>query len=209
MEPSTVTNNAGENPQANRKQLTLVLVMFLGPLLAAILLYATADRWMSGDPTAQHGHLYQPVRTLEALPLTGLDGKALSLADLRGKWSVVVIGSGDCPATCREALYKVRQAHKAQGKNIGRVQRLFVALGGAPGDEVRNFLKRDHPHLKVATPSEGKKALSAFKSPQEQGPAGIYVVDPHANLVLRYGFAAGAEGILEDLDHLLKHSTIG
>jgi len=209
MESSTVTNNGAANPRTSRKQLTLVLVLFLGPLLAAVLLYATADRWLSGGPTGQHGHLYQPVRPLEALPLIGLDGKALSIADLRGKWSVVVVGAGDCPANCREALYKVRQAHKAQGKNIGRVQRLFVAFGDAPGGEVRAFLDRDHPHLKVATPANAKEALDAFKSPQKDGPAGIYVVDPHANLVLRYDFAAGAEGILEDLDHLLKHSTIG
>lgn len=209
MESSTMTGDGAQGPADNRKQLILVLVVFLGPVLAAVGLYATAGYWMAQGPTGQHGHLYQPAKPLETLRLTGLNGETWSVADLRGKWSLLVLGAGDCGNDCRDALYKVRQAHKAQGKNIGRVQRLFVALGGKPGSGTRAFLGTEHPHLKVATPAAGRSQLIPFQGPGDQGLRGIYLLDPYANLVMRYDFADGAEGILEDLKHLLKHSTIG
>ena len=195
--------------QGSRWQLALVLVVFLGPVLAAILIYANAERWLGGAPTGQHGRLYQPAEPLEKLPLTRRDGQPLSLEWLRGKWTVAVIAPGDCSAACREALYKVRQAHKAQGKNIGRVQRLYVAQGAWPGAQARAFLEAEHPHLTVARPEVGAAPLAAWAHPGAEGLPGIYVLDPPANLVLRYDLGAGAKGILKDLESLLKHSTIG
>ncbi|HKJ71217.1 MAG TPA: SCO family protein [Gammaproteobacteria bacterium] len=204
-----MTNEGGPAARSNRLQLVLVLVVFLGPVLLAGLLYVNADRWLGTGPTGQHGELYQPARPLDGLPVTGADGGAMSLDDLRGKWTLVVIGSGQCGSDCRDALYKVRQAHKAQGKNIGRVQRLFVALDGRFGPHTRDFLAAEHPHLKLGIPDGGKQALAQFRHPEAAGLRGIYLVDPNVNLVMRYGWDVDAEGILKDLEHLLKHSAIG
>lgn len=209
MEPLPMTDDREGAGRRGRWQLILVLVIFFGPIAAAVLLYANADRWLGGEPAGQHGQLFKPAKPLEALSLARLDGRPYGLGDLRGQWTAVVIGNGDCGSDCREALYKVRQAHRAQGKNIGRVQRLYVPLGGPPAPDTRNFLRREHPHMEVALPAPPAGDLEAFRHPEAGGLRGIYLVDPHANLVLRYGWATGAEGILKDLERLLKHSAIG
>lgn len=195
--------------KSGRWQLALVLVVFLGPVLVAVLLYANAERWLPDNPSGQHGQLFEPVEPLEDVPFVSLDGQPLGADDLRGKWTVVVLAAGSCQEGCRQTLYKVRQAHKAQGKNIGRVQRLFVALDGTPGGAARDFLAEEHPHLDLAKPVGSKEVLAPFRHPQARGLKGVYVLDPHANLVLRYGPDFRAKGLIKDLESLLKHSTIG
>lgn len=209
MASPTANDEQGQHRKGSRLQLGLVLALFLGPVLVAVLLYANADRWLSGGPSGQHGQLYQQVEPLEEVPFVALDGKPLGKEAVRGKWTAVVMAPGSCPEMCRQALYKVRQAHKAQGKNIGRVQRLFVALDGAPGPGTRDFLAAEHPHLDLARPAGSEEVLAPFRHPQAQGLSGVYLLDPHANLVLRYGPDFRAKGLIKDLESLLKHSTIG
>jgi hypothetical protein len=209
MELSTVTDERPAGTSGKRLQLILVVAAFLGPIVAAVLLYANADRWLAGGPSGQHGQLFDPVRPLEELALTRVDGTPMALSHLRGKWTMVYIGQGTCDQGCRDALYKIRQAHKAQGKNIGRVQRLFVALGGQPGQQATAYLEAEHPKLMVARPANGPASLKPFRHPKAEELRGIYVLDPNTNLVLRYRPDAGAKGVLKDLEHLLKHSTIG
>ena len=209
MEAMPLTDEQTAARRRNRWQLGMVLVVFLGPVLVAVLLYANADRWLGGGPTGQHGQLYQPAKPLESVPFEPVGGVSMTLDDLRGQWTVVVLGDSACGAGCRDVLYKVRQAHKAQGKNIGRVQRVFVALGGAPGEGTRDFLAAEHPKLIPARPTRGQTSLAPFRHPDAEGLPGVYVLDPHANLVMRYGQDFPAKGLIKDLESLLKHSTIG
>lgn len=204
-----MNRTAGRQAGGSRVQLIALVAVFLAPLLAAVLVYTNAGEWLGQTASGHHGQLFQPARSLDRFPVRGTGGESLGLDYFRGKWTLVYFGSGDCPQRCRQALYRIRQAHKAQGRNIGRVQRLFVALGGGPDETTESFLRREHPHLKVAAPLDGARDFASFRRSQEDSPRGIYLVDPNANIVLRYGASAGAEGILEDLEHLLKHSAIG
>jgi hypothetical protein len=45
--------------------------------------------------------------------------------------------------------------------------------------------------------------------PSAEGESGIYVVDPHGNLMMGYAPTGAAPGILKDLERLLRLSTIG
>ncbi|MEF8794553.1 SCO family protein [Thiohalorhabdus sp.] len=209
MGSPTANDEPPHGRKGSRWQLALVLVVFLGPVLAAVLLYANADRWLASGPSGQHGQLFEKVEPLAKVPFASLDGEPMEPEDLRGKWTVVVMGSSACQESCRQTLYKVRQAHKAQGKNIGRVQRLFVALDGVPAAKARDFLASEHPHLDLARTTGSAKDMARFRHPRVQDLEGVYVLDPHANLVLRYAPEFRAKGLIEDLESLLKHSTIG
>ncbi|MFA9459335.1 SCO family protein [Thiohalorhabdus sp. Cl-TMA] len=204
MSASTQTPNGG-----SRLQLWLLLVVFFGPVILAGLLYANADRWLGHTGTGHHGQLFDPARPLQGLPVQDQEGERFGIDFLHGKWTLLYIGPADCGDACRTDLYGIRQAHKAQGKNIGRVQRLFIARGGPVAAETRSFLAEQHPHMRVARVAPGK-TLDGFRG---DGPSpsvgGLYLVDPNANLVLRYGTGASPDGIIEDLEALLKHSTIG
>jgi hypothetical protein len=45
--------------------------------------------------------------------------------------------------------------------------------------------------------------------PSASGEPGIYIVDPHGNLMMGYAPTGAARGILRDLERLLRLSTIG
>ena len=195
-----------------RGQFLLLLVVFLGPLLVASLVYWQAGAWVRGAAGGHHGELLDPARPLSSLPLQTADGVDMGVKDLKGNWTLVYVGSPACPEGCRQALYRMRQAHKAQGRNIGRVRRLYMTQGALPARSSRRFLKAEHPHLTVARPRPEGEALARFRvagAADMEAPRGIYVVDPNGNLVLRYPQSAPAEGLLKDLETLLKHSTIG
>ncbi len=196
----------------SRLPLLGLLVLFLTPLLAAVVIYSQPGRWLERSGSGHHGQLFQPARRLGVFPVRDRQGKRLGVEYLQGQWTLLYMGPGECPPSCRRALYKIRQAHKAQGRNIGRVQRLFVALGKTPGQKAQAFFEKDHPHLTVATPISGAFDRSLFRMANGADGTdreGIYIVDPNANLVLRYGVATDAGGILKDLEHLLKYSAIG
>ncbi|MFP4561170.1 MAG: SCO family protein [Thiohalorhabdus sp.] len=207
MQTQSPTGTTPAPEGRNRAQLWLLLLVFVGPVIAAGVLYANADHWFNGNATGHHGQLVDPARPLQGLPVLDAEGNRLGLEAVRGKWTLVYIGSGQCGADCRSDLYGMRQAHKAQGKNIGRVQRLFIARDGILPEGA--FLAEEHPNLKVGRLAPGA-SLEAFDAgDREKPPAGIYMVDPNANLVLRYEPGAPPKGILKDLESLLKHSTIG
>lgn len=200
----------GDGAQGSgRMQLLALAAVFLGPVVIAAVLYASgAQQWLESGK-GHHGQLIQPPRALDSFPLRGGDGDPLGTEYLLGKWTLVYVGPSACPEDCRGALEKMRQVHKAQGRNIGRVQRLYVAEGGLPGEGTRELLDREHPHLTVAVPGPEGAGMTPFEAEKGGNVEGIYILDPNANLIMRYDPGTEGDGILDDLEHLLKHSAIG
>ena len=52
-------------------------------------------------------------------------------------------------------------------------------------------------------------ALRALFPPAADGARGIYIVDPHGNLLMSYPASGSARGLLKDLERLLRLSSIG
>jgi hypothetical protein len=85
-----------------RGPLLLLLLLFFTPLLLSFVIYYGSD-WRPAGHT-NHGVLIAPARTLPpiGLPQVGLpQGATPSLGDatasvMRGKWSLVYIGRGEC-----------------------------------------------------------------------------------------------------------------
>jgi hypothetical protein len=186
-------NNSARATGRGRWQFLLLLLVFAAPLgLAFWLYYGSAWR-----PAARsnHGTLIQPAR---ALP----DARVLA-----GKWSLVVIGSGEggCDSACRETLIFARQTWLSLGKYASRAQRILVS-GSDCCDET--YLQREHPGLvRILATTPGAQALrQAFPAPQ---PRTIFIVDPLGNLMMRYDAQADPKGLREDLKKLLDLSHIG
>lgn len=176
-----------------RRQFLLLLLLFAAPLALAFWLYYGS----SWRPLARtnHGMLIEPARPL---PQPGA---------LAGKWSLVVIGSGEqgCDAACRETLVYARQTWLSLGKLASRAQR--VLLGGAACcDEA--YLAHEHQGLVLlrATTPGIQAQLQAFPPPLERS---IFIVDPLGNLMMRYDVRADPKGLREDLKKLLDLSHIG
>jgi hypothetical protein len=143
-------------------------------------------KWGTGAP-GNYGELLTP------RPITGAP-----FEELRGKWVLVNFDGAACDAYCERKLYFMRQVRTAQGKDQGRVERLWIITdAGTP-----------RPALLAAI--EGTRISRAKPEPFPGEPAEhIYVVDPLGNLMMRFPRDPDPSRMLKDLQRLLKYSQVG
>jgi cytochrome oxidase Cu insertion factor (SCO1/SenC/PrrC family) len=190
--------------RAGRRQLLLIGSLFFVPLAAASWLYF-ASGWRPSIGAAQ-GELIDPPRPLPDTPLQLPDGSAAPADALRSGWSLVYVGHGACETTCRKALADMRQARLALDKDAVRVKRVLLHAGACCAADFGS----DEPDLEVlAATGPAGGALRAMFPPSAEGESGIYIVDPHGNLMMGYAPTGAVRGILKDLERLLRLSTIG
>ena len=143
-------------------------------------------RWFSGQ-SSNYGELLKP------RPIDG------ALAALRGKWVLITADAAACSAACERKLYIVRQVRKAQGKDMERIERLWLLTdGGKPRAELVAALDGG----RIATPdAQLMKSLP--------NAADIYLVDPLGNLMMRFPAEPDPQKMIKDLQRLLKYSSFG
>ncbi len=210
--------NTGERNQAKIKSSTpgklksrvtmlALFMVFFGPIFLAMFLYSHLDIWRPAE-RMNHGTLILPTAPLEYLDLTDNDsGEPVTLGSIKDQWTLVYVGKGGCDTNCQANLSKVRQLRILLGRDLNRVQYLFLALDESARDAA-NKLAQEHPRMIRAQVKAGMadKQSSAFGD----NPVGIfYLIDPLGNLVLRYKKDYEAKGMLKDLRRLLKVSKIG
>ena len=192
----------------NLLTLAALAALFLLPLAVAFFTYY-GTAWRRAH-RVNHGVLILPARALPqvALPRDGDPQPAgtPASAPFRGRWSLVYVGSGACDASCRRALYVMRQTRLALNNDMTRVERVFLASGDCCA---RSFLANEHPGLLVldATGENARRLLEEFPSPAREHV--LFVVDPLGNLMMSYDARRDPHGLLEDLKKLLKLSHIG
>lgn len=205
-----MTDPIAIQPKATRRQLWLVVVLFFGPLAAAFLMYYGNVGWRPQGSTNK-GELIDPARPVPEAALATPSGTATAPDFLRGKWSIVYVGSGACGEECRKALIDMRQTRLALNQNSSRVQRVFL-YSGACCDET--YFSTEHSGLVMASVDDGagKSVLDVFPAAGTVAAidAGrLYLVDPLGNLMMSYERGAPAKGLLDDLKKLLNLSHIG
>ena len=201
----TTDNGTNRSQHAGRGALIGLAALFFVPLLGAFWLYY-AGGWRPAGST-NHSELISPARPLPAASFSTIDGNAAATDLLRGKWTLVYIGSGSCDEACRKALWTIRQTRLLLAEDMDRVQRVFVAEQNCCD---RDFLAKEHPGLVTITPSadDGSKWLENF--PRDSASKEfIFIVDPLGNLMMRFDVAQNPKGLLQDLEKLLKLSHIG
>ncbi|HYN13384.1 MAG TPA: cytochrome C oxidase subunit I [Burkholderiales bacterium] len=164
-----------------KPKLVLVASICVAPLILGTLAWLYG--WSPGS-AGNYGELIAP-RTLSGPPFDAL----------RGKWVLVSFDAAACDAYCEKKLYFMRQVRRAQGKDIARVERLWLIAGtGAP-----------RPELLAAI--EGTRIVPSADA--AFSPDHIYLVDPLGNLMLRFPRDPDPSKMLKDLQRLLKYSRIG
>ena len=195
-------NSPGGIPDARallRSRLVLLLLaaLFLGPLSLSFALYYGWHWRPAGQPN--HGTLIQPP---QSLPTTG------SAAVLRGKWSLVYVGAGDCNADCRATLYFMRQTYLGLAQLMPRAQQVFLVTSSCCDAA---YLEREDPALitvNLDSPGDSQVAALLALFPADRATT-VFIVDPKGNLMMRYDAHAVPKGLHEDLQKLLNLSHIG
>jgi hypothetical protein len=126
-----------------------------------------------------------------------------ALAQLRGKWVLVQLDGGACASACERKHYAMRQVRRAQGREMRRVERLWIVTdAAAPRVELLAAIEGTHI-------APGGGALAA-QFPAERAPSEhIYLVDPLGNLMLRFPADPDPARMVKDLQRLLKYSGFG
>ena len=183
-----------------RVKLLALAAFFALPVLAGYVAYFFD--WVPGS-AANYGALIA-ARPLSETTLEGADGRPFRLSELRGKWLLVQFDTGACDAYCERKLYFMRQVRKALGKDMSRIERVWLLTDAQP------------PRRALLDGIEGthlaRTAAStvAVEFPAEHAATDhIYVVDPLGNLMMRYPRDPDPSRMLKDLQRLLRVSRIG
>lgn len=195
-------------PSRRKAVVTIALIglAFLLPLIAAWL-------WRPSGDTVNYGTLIRPARPLQPFEMTDLEGNHAGLDALRGRWTLLYVGGAECGEQCRRNLYKIERVRLAQGKNMERVQSLYLAPASIGSRAVADSLVE---YRGVFGYRVSRTELAAMAPGLDSGAAGeqrarerVYVVDPLGNLMMFYSPDADPTGMKQDLERLLKASQIG
>ena len=160
-------------------KLLLVALVCAAPVVLGTAAYLL--RWSPGQPS-NYGELIPPT------PVP-------ALKDLRGQWVLVSFDASACDAHCERKLYYMRQVRRAQGKDMDRVERLWVLTdAGKPRGDILPGI-------------EGTR-FAAFAPEGFPGNTRdhIYLVDPLGNVMLRFPRDPDPSRMIKDLQRLLKYA---
>ena len=167
---------------------------------------------------------------LSAVDITGADygsklslpdqnGKIRTMADFKGKFTVVFFGYTQCPDVCPTTMAELAQVKKSLGKDGDRLQGVFITID--PERDTPELLKA---YLTAFDPSfialrgtleQTAAAAKDFKVYYAKVPsksadtytmdhtAGSYVFDEAGRLRLFTKYGSGAEALAADLKNLI------
>jgi protein SCO1/2 len=156
------------------------------------------------------------------LELTGVDGQARSLADFKGKVTVVFFGFTQCPDVCPTTMAELAEVKRLLGPDGARVAGVFVTVDPERDtpellkDYVANFGPdmvglRGTPEQTRATAKEFKVFYSKVPGKTDTSytidhTAGSYVFDTQGRIRLFTRHGTGAQALADDLKLLLAEA---
>lgn len=186
-----------------RWKLFAVIAICASPLIASYLTYYV----IKPEGRTNYGALIDPrAHTMPALGTTTLDGKPTSLETYKGKWIMLQVSDAECAEPCQKRLHNMRQLRLAQGKDMDRIERVWLITDDKP---LETLLMREYDgtHMLRVKPDALKAWLPA--EPGATVADHIYMIDPLGNLMMRFPKDANPNKIKKDLSKLLKASRIG
>ena len=191
--------------------------------LAAASLLAACDKADTPARPAFKGIDITGADYAKELALSDADGRVRSLADFKGKVTVIFFGYTQCPDVCPTTLAELAQARKLLGAEGARVQGVFVTID--PERDSAAILKAyvgsfgDDLVALRGTLDETKAAAKQFKVFFAKSPgktdssytmdhtAGSYVFDAKGRVRLFTRYGVGAEALAADLRILLAEPS--
>ena len=189
--------------RAGRWKMLAVVAVCAAPLIASYLTYYV----IKPQSRTNYGELIDPRQyPIPPLGSTTLDGAPARLEDYKGKWIMLQVDRADCAEDCRKKLFTMRQLRLMQGKEMERVERVWLVTDGAPIETLllreydgTDILRADAARLKAWLP------VDAGTSAEDH----IYLIDPLGNLMMRFPKDPDPNKMKKDISKLLRASSIG
>ena len=183
--------------------LFLVIAVAAAPIVLSYLTYYV----IKPQGRTNYGELIDPRQyPIPDLGATTLDGKPASLQDYAGKWLMLQADVGSCAKPCADKLYWQRQLRLAQGKEMERVERVWLVLDDQP---IATELIKQYDGTRILRVDPKKLAAWLPVPAGGQLSEHMYMIDPLGNLMMRWPKDPDANKIKKDVIKLLKASSIG
>ena len=186
-----------------RWMLWLVLLVCASPMIASYFTFYV----LKPEKRNNYGTLIdQRAHPVPAMATTTLDGKPAALEQFKGKWVMLMAAPGACNEACRKQLFAMRQLRTMQGKEMERIERVWLILDAEPLDTmvIREY---DGTHMLRA---DGKAVANWLPADPGTGVSDhIYLIDPLGHLMMRFPKDPEPRKVHKDIYKLLKASSVG
>jgi len=187
-----------------RAKMLLVLLACAAPVVASYLAFYV----LRPEGRSNYATLIEPSRAMPAdLPLTDLDGRAVTAASLRGQWLLVVVGRGACDRDCEQRLYMQRQLREMTGRERDRIDKLWLVTDDAPVAPTLRAALAAEPATQVLRVAPRALQQWLAGAPGESIESHLYVVDPMGQWMMRAPPHADPAKFKRDIDKLLRASA--
>jgi len=203
VEENKLSEGARKARLHGRLKLIVLLLVCAAPIIAS---YVTYYIIKPEGRTNYGAFIDQQAHPMPKLTSTTLDGRPETLENYAGKWIMVKVGGGACDEACAKQLFAMRQLRTMQGKNMERVERVWLITDDEPIDTMLIRQYDDMHMLRVP------RAQLSHWLPVEIGTKlddHIFLIDPRSNLMMRFPKDPDPRKVHKDLAKLLKASAIG
>lgn len=187
---------SGMQRKSGRWKLFLIIGVCAAPMMASYFTYYV----IKPAGRANYGVLLDPRR----YPIPQLGN--VTLEDYKGRWLMLQVAGGDCNETCRTHLFAMRQLRLMQGKDMERIERVWLITDTRPLDAMlmreydgTGMLRVDAALLKAWLPTDQGTMMEDH----------LYLIDPLGNLMMRFPRNADPNKMKKDISRLLRASAIG
>lgn len=178
-------------------KLLILLVICIAPMIGALFLYQARDGFHF--MTKNTGTLIQPSVEVSTLNLQDAKGQPLNLSEAGLRWWLVLYTPEVCDLTCTNILGYFNTIHLSLAEHKHRLGEMVIT-----------------PNTLNTSQLPALNSLVAAKATAPLPPSlplyngyGLWLMDPHGNIILSYDPSALDNRPLLDLRHLLKVSRIG
>ncbi|MBF7074423.1 hypothetical protein ISG33_13535 [Glaciecola sp. MH2013] len=186
--------------KAKSKKFTIIalIVVFILPVILAK--FALENDWFNKGST-NRGILLDPIIDASSI---------LANKSAEPHWKLLYTVPNTCDIACENAVFSISQVRKAVGREMDRVDALFLVTESSDAKAVDNLSVNNFGQVLNLDSKNVNKLFNAV------GNNGIFIVDTLGNVVLKYELTLEREqaimdsrDILADLKKLLKLSRIG
>jgi len=189
--------------RSGRVKMLLVLLVCAAPVVASYTMYYV----VRPASRTNYATLIEPTRSMPALPLRTLDGRAVEPRTLQGQWLLVAVGPAACAAPCAERLFMQRQLREMLGRERDRVDKVWFVTDDAALPAALEARLAGDPSMHVLRVP--RDALAGWLQP-EAGHAiddHLYLVDPMGEWMMRAPADADPARFKRDLERLMRASA--
>lgn len=204
LQPPALDGEAMRRTKNGRLKMLLVLAVCAAPVIASYVTYFV----IRPEGRTNYGELIQPQRPIPAdLPLSDLQGAAVTAESLKGQWLLIVVSAAACDARCEKHLWLQRQLRETLGREKDRVDKLWlIDDAGMPKPQTLQGVTSNTEATVLRVPP---RALAAWLQPAA-GQAledHMYIVDPLGNWMMRVPPNPEPARLKRDVEKLLRASA--